>query len=121
MMLISILLFLFKYNYLFQVLSLNLTNLVILLILKGLLLGAAMLGTGAYKARNSDDETAEYMPRLQPIVTESELLLLITYLMGETNNKYDCLKKVACQEPKKTREYVAAGKMLIKGAKVFNK
>uniref|UniRef100_A0A1B6DQY9 Uncharacterized protein n=1 Tax=Clastoptera arizonana TaxID=38151 RepID=A0A1B6DQY9_9HEMI len=104
-----------------QVLSLNLTNLVILLVLKGLLFGAAMFGTGTYKGRNAEEYTDDYMPQTQPIITESEILLLITYLMGETNEKYDCLKKVACNEPKKAKEYVAAGKMLLKGAKIFNR
>ncbi|KAG8319109.1 hypothetical protein J6590_098381 [Homalodisca vitripennis] len=101
-----------------QVLSLNLTNLIILLVLKGLLLGAAMWGTGTWKGRSVEGEVA---PPSISLLTESELVLLISYLMGESDNKYDCLLRVACQEPKKAREYIVAGKMLIKGVKVMEK
>ena len=40
--------------------------------------------------------------------------------MGDVNNDYDCLNRVACEEPKKAREYITAAKMLIKGARIFN-
>lgn len=40
--------------------------------------------------------------------------------MGDANNDYDCLNRVACEEPKKAREYITAAKMLIKGARIFN-
>ncbi|XP_054265251.1 uncharacterized protein LOC128988079 [Macrosteles quadrilineatus] len=101
-----------------QVLSLNLTNMIILLVLKGLLLGAAMWGTGAWKGRSVDEVVS---PPSISLLTESELVLLISYLMGEGDNKYDCFLRVACQEPKKAREYLAAGTMLIKGAKAMGK
>lgn len=80
-----------------------------------------MLGTGAWKSRSLQDGIADYIPKHGPLLTEAEILLLISYLMGETNSKYDCLLRVSCQEPKKAREYVAAGKLLIKGGKIFNK
>lgn len=101
-----------------QVLSLNLTNLIILLVLKGLLFGAAMWGTGTLKGRSEDGDVSLPSPSL---MTESELVLLISYLMGETDNKYDCLLRVACLEPKKAREYIAAGKMLINTTKAMDK
>lgn len=40
--------------------------------------------------------------------------------MGDVNNDYACLNRVACEEPKKAREYITAAKMLIKGARIFN-
>jgi hypothetical protein len=40
--------------------------------------------------------------------------------MGDAKNDYDCLNRVACEEPKKAREYITAAKMLIKGARIFN-
>ncbi|XP_069686120.1 uncharacterized protein [Periplaneta americana] len=112
-----------------QVLSLNLTNLFILLVLKALLFGAGLFsfgflkhggGTSGSYGRSSDDDNLIPDPRANPLITESELLLLLTYLMGDANNDYNCLHRVACEEPKKAREYVTAAKMLIKGARIFN-
>ncbi|PNF27466.1 hypothetical protein B7P43_G08986, partial [Cryptotermes secundus] len=111
------------------VLSLNLTNLFILLVLKALLFGAGLFSFGFLKngggstgyGRSTDEENLTPDQRANPFITESELLLLLTYLMGDANNEYDCLHRVACEEPKKALEYITAAKMLIKGARIFNK
>ncbi|PSN44532.1 hypothetical protein C0J52_14685 [Blattella germanica] len=111
-----------------KVLSLNLTNLFILLVLKALLFGAGLFsfgflknGSGAHGyGRSSDEDNLIPDPRANPLITESELLLLLSYLMGDANSDYECLHRVACEEPKKAREYVTAAKMLIKGARIFN-
>ena len=115
--------------FLFQVLSLNLTNLFILLVLKALLFGAGLFSFGFLKqgggasgyGRSSDEDNLIPDPRSNPLITEPEILLLLSYLMGDANSDYDCLHRVACEEPKKAREYVTAAKLLIKGAKMFNK
>lgn len=98
----------------FQVLSLNLTNLILLLVLKGLLLGVAAWGTGAWKGRGLEAPSPT-------LLSEPELALVVSYLMGEANGKYNCLLNVACQQPKKTREYLAAGKMLLNTVKAMDK
>lgn len=104
------------------------TNLFILLVLKALLFGAGLFSFGFLKngggsssyGRSSGEDNLIPDPRANPFITESELLLLLTYLMGDASNDYDCLHRVACEEPKKAREYITAGKMLIKGARIFN-
>jgi hypothetical protein len=97
------------------------------LVLKALLFGAGLFSFGFLKngggssgyGRSSDDKLNPDPPA-NPFITESELLLLLTYLMGDANNDYDCLHRVACEEPQKAREYIAAAKVLIKGARIFN-
>ena len=104
------------------------TNLFILLVLKALLFGAGLFsfgflkngGTSSGYGRSSDEDNIISDPWANPLITESELLLLFTYLMGDANNDYDCMNRVACEEPKKAREYITAAKMLIKGARIFN-
>jgi hypothetical protein len=105
-----------------------LTNLFILLVLKALLFGAGLFSFGFLKngggstgyGRSSHEEKLIPDPWANPFITESELLLLLTYLMGDANSEYDCLQRVACEEPKKALEYITAAKMLIKGARIFN-
>jgi hypothetical protein len=99
-----------------QVLSLNLTNLVLLVVLKGLLLGAAMLGAGHLGARG---RSLEGEPEDEGLISRAELLLLSSYLLGDATTEYGCLFRVACQEPKKTNQYIAAADILIKSAKMF--
>jgi hypothetical protein len=100
-----------------------------LLVLKALLFGAGLFSFGFLKnggtsssgyGRSSVENNLISDPWANPLVTESELLLLFTYLMGDANNDYDCLNRVACEEPKKAHEYITAAKMLIKGARIFN-
>jgi hypothetical protein len=105
-----------------------LTNLFILLVLKALLFGAGLFSFGFLKNgggstgydRSSVEENSTADPWAKPFVTEPELLLLLTYIMGDANNEYDCLHRVACEEPQKALEYITAAKMLIKGARIFN-
>jgi hypothetical protein len=60
-----------------QVVSLNLTNLLVLVLLKALIFAAGSLGTGTWKgglARSNDGE--------EQILTEDEVLLFLSYLTG---------------------------------------
>jgi hypothetical protein len=106
-----------------------LTNLFILLVLKALLFGAGLFSFGFLKngagstgyGRSSHEENLIPDSWANPFITESELLLLLTYLMGDANSEYNCLERVACEEPKKATEYITAAKMLTKVARIFNK
>ncbi|XP_067011593.1 uncharacterized protein [Anabrus simplex] len=100
-----------------QILSLNLTNLLILVVLKALLFGAGLFSFGMLKGGRS----AEVPQSPYPTFNESELLLLLSYLVGDADHKYGCLHRVACEEPHQASQYVAGAGMLIKGAKVFSK
>lgn len=59
--------------------------------------------------------------RSNPYISESEILLALSYLMGDASEKYGCLQRVACEDPKKSKEYLSGAKMLIKGAQFFYK
>ncbi|RZF47801.1 hypothetical protein LSTR_LSTR006065 [Laodelphax striatellus] len=101
-----------------QILSLNLTNIIIWLVLKGLLFGAAYVNSGSWKGHRSLDEAAgEIFQSKESIIDEKEILLFLGYAMGEKTENFDCLKKIACIEPKKAKQYAAAARMLINGAK----
>ncbi|XP_071440889.1 uncharacterized protein [Hetaerina americana] len=94
-----------------QVLSLNATNLVILLVLKALLLGAALFSYGSAHAGRG--------------VSEAEVLLVLSYLMGGTAGNdgggYGCMQRVACEEPEQATDYLSASRVLLKGAKMFHR
>ncbi|KAL4711158.1 hypothetical protein ACJJTC_009529 [Scirpophaga incertulas] len=101
-----------------QVLSLNLTNLVILIVLKALILAAGFFGAGAWKgnhyARSLDDNlNASY-------ITEDEILLYLSYLSGQHRKDYGCLYRVACQKPEQAAMYSSGADLLLQGTKLFS-
>ncbi|XP_012056666.1 PREDICTED: uncharacterized protein LOC105619755 [Atta cephalotes] len=87
-----------------QVLTLNLSNLLLLLVLKAVVFGAGYIGHG-YKGRELEDEN---------IVSEGELALALGYLIGDT-----CLYRAACEEPHIAREYLSAAEMLLQTMKLM--
>ena len=99
-------------------LSLNLTNLVILLVLKAIIFGAGHMGVGwAGKASRGEGEH-----RAAPLVSEQEALLLLGFLMGgreDGEDGYRCLNRVACQEPDAANSYARAGQLLSKSARLL--
>ncbi|XP_046749359.1 uncharacterized protein LOC124413071 [Diprion similis] len=88
-----------------QVLSLNLSNLLILLVLKAVVFGAGYMGHHGYKTRELDNE---------PIVSESEVALALGYLVGDK-----CLYRAACEVPHKAKEYLGAAEMLLQTFKLM--
>ncbi|RVE46957.1 hypothetical protein evm_008341 [Chilo suppressalis] len=100
-----------------QVLSLNLTNLVILIVLKALILAAGFFGAGAWKgnhyARNLDDnKNASYL-------TEEEILLYLSYLSGQRDKNFGCLYRLSCQKPDQAGLYSSGAEILLQGAKLL--
>ncbi|KAB0800172.1 hypothetical protein PPYR_08052 [Photinus pyralis] len=97
-----------------QVVSLNVTNLVVLVLLKALIFAAGSLGAGAWKggyARSLDGE--------EKLFTDEELLFFLSYLTGKPNDN-GCLQNIACLQPQQARKYAAAGKMLLKTASTMS-
>ncbi|CAL1676440.1 unnamed protein product [Lasius platythorax] len=88
-----------------QVLNLNLSNLLLLLVLKAVVFGAGYIGQHGYKGRELEDEN---------IVSEGELALALGYLIGDT-----CLYRAACEEPHIAREYLGAAEMLLQTMKLM--
>ena len=91
-----------------EVLTLNLTNLLILLVLKALIFGFGLFSFGG-TGRSSD----------QPIVNESDLeggACFLMYTAG-VDAKLDCIKKVACYDRPTAYSYKTAAKMANKMSK----
>ncbi|XP_066259888.1 uncharacterized protein [Euwallacea similis] len=100
-----------------QVISLNLTNLLILVLLKALVFAAASLaghkgGDGEHYSRSVDgDEGNKFL-------TDEEVLMFLSYLTGSPGDN-GCLQNIACHQPKQAKKYVNAGDVLLKAFKMF--
>ncbi|XP_038212606.1 uncharacterized protein LOC119832875 isoform X2 [Zerene cesonia] len=99
-----------------QVLSLNLTNLVILIVLKALVLAAGFFGAGAWKGHHygrslEDNKNASY-------ITEDEILLYLSYLVGQQTQDYGCLYRLACQKPHQAAIYASGAELILQGTKL---
>lgn len=107
-----------------EVLTLNLTNLLILIVLKAIIFGIGLFyfggvtfkGSGGHgwSSRSLEKKSGSFM-------SEGELLLMLTYLLGSTDENYECMYRVACEEPSKAKEYLKVSKMILKGAKFMKK
>lgn len=94
-----------------EVLTLNLTNLIILLVVKAIIFGFGFLGTAA--GRRSSDSGLTF--------NQADMMMMMSYALGSTTNDYQCLYLTACQEPQTAHQYMTASKMLMKGAKLLKK
>jgi len=97
-----------------EVLTLNIVNLIILLIAKAIIIGAGIAaGAVAGQARSSDISSA---------ITKSDLtggMCFMMYTSGE-ESKLSCIQRTACTDPKTAAEYVTAAKMWYKVHKLLN-
>merc|ERR1712036_175689 len=88
-----------------EVLTLNLTNLLILIVLKALIFGFGLFSVGS--SARSADETA---------LTQSDLsggMCFIMYTSG-AEEKLSCIQRTACEDPKTASEYATSAKMVYK-------
>uniref|UniRef100_A0A182HSX2 Uncharacterized protein n=1 Tax=Anopheles arabiensis TaxID=7173 RepID=A0A182HSX2_ANOAR len=101
-----------------QVLSLNLTNLLILFLLKALIFAAGLIGAGNWSqyARGRSEEGAGSGGFLLP----GEANLIIGYLAAEGSGQDGCLMRSACRAPRTADEYARAAHALVKGAEMFS-
>ncbi|KFB35022.1 AGAP002486-PA-like protein [Anopheles sinensis] len=101
-----------------QVLSLNLTNLLILFLLKALIFAAGLIGAGNWSqyARGRSEQGAANGGFLLP----GEANLILGYLAAEGSGQDGCLMRSACRAPRTADEYARAAHALMKGAEMFN-
>jgi hypothetical protein len=96
------------------VLTLNITNLIILLIAKAIIIGFGIFAGGVGgQARSSENS---------PAITQSDLtggMCFLMYTSGE-DSKLSCIQRTACAYPKTAAEYVTAAKMWYKVHKLLN-
>ena len=91
-------------------LTLNLTNLLILMVLKALIFGFGIFSVGG-TARSADDS---------PSFTQTDLQGGMCFLMHMTgDDKLPCIQKSACRDPKSASEYATASKMMYKVFKIL--
>jgi hypothetical protein len=90
-----------------EVLTLNLTNLLILIVLKAIIFGFGLFSVGSSNQARSSEETA---------VTQADLsggMCFIMYTSG-AEEKLQCIQRTACEDPKTASEYSTAAKMVYK-------
>jgi len=102
-----------------EVLTLNLTNLIILVVIKAIVIVFGMFafggGLGNLFGGNPFGRSADAGP--EPWVDQQDLLLMLTYLLSDDGRDYDCLNRVACEAPERAKQYISAGNLLMTGAK----
>ena len=88
-----------------EVLTLNLTNLLILLVLKALIFGFGLFSVGG-AGRSLDG----------PGVSQSELTGGMCFLMYTSGDeaKFDCMQRTVCEDPYLASDYLTAAKMWYK-------
>lgn len=94
-----------------EVLALNLTNLIILIILKAIIFGFGLFAVGG-NARSADDG---------PTFSETDLTGGMCFMMftAGDDSKLLCIQKAACKDPKTAAQYATAGKMMYKLHQMF--
>merc|ERR1719483_916195 len=82
-----------------EVLTLNLTNLLILLVLKALIFGFGLFSVGG-TGRSADS----------PMVTQADLTGGMCFLMftSGADEKLDCISRTACEDPYLASDYLTA-------------
>lgn len=88
----------------------NWNSLLIIIGLKLLILAVAgFFGVGLFGGRSLSTD--------QPWVDQSEVMFMLAYLVSQSQEKYDCLNRVACLDDDKAHDILTASNMMIKGAK----
>ncbi|XP_060868150.1 uncharacterized protein LOC132943260 isoform X2 [Metopolophium dirhodum] len=105
-----------------QMLSLNMSNVVLMLVLKGLIWGASYMQGHGGKSRKDGPDAAGLAGTglLQNMVTETDLLLFLGYLVADESGRYDCLNRVACEQPARAESYLKSAEMVWKTAKLLD-
>merc|ERR1711953_846930 len=90
-----------------EVLTLNLTNLLILLVLKALIFGFGLFSIGGASTARSAEDTS---------VTETDLTGGMCFLMYTSGaiEKLSCIQRAACEDVRAAEKYYMAGKMWYK-------
>jgi len=95
-----------------EVLTLNLTNLLILLVLKALIFGFGLFSVGGGIGGNVG-RSAEVS---EPFLTQADMTGGMCFLMytSGVEEKFECLQRTSCEEPYLATKYLTAAKMWYK-------
>jgi len=92
-----------------EVLTLNLTNLVILLVLKALIFGFGLFSVGG------TGRSAEGVAVTPADMTGGMCFMMF---MSGAEEKLSCIERTACEDPYLATDYLTASKMIYKGYKI---
>lgn len=53
-------------------------------------------------------------------ITETDVLLFLGYLVADESGHYDCLNRVACEQPARAESYLRSAEMMWKTAKMLD-
>ena len=102
-----------------NVLTLNLTNLLILLILKAIIIGFGIFAAGG-GSLGGVGRSADGGER-KGVVTQSDMTGGMCFLMytSGAEEKMDCIRRTACEDPYLATDYITAAKMWYKMHKLM--
>ncbi|XP_050424476.1 uncharacterized protein LOC126835737 isoform X1 [Adelges cooleyi] len=95
-------------------LSLNVSNVMLMVVLKALIWGAAYM-TGGHKGRKEESSSG-----LGDIISEADILMFLGFLVADDSGQYDCLNRVACEQPTKATSYLKSAEMVWNAAKILD-
>lgn len=87
-----------------------------MLVLRGLIWGVSYMQGGSKEARNQDGTAVGG----QDSITETDLMLFLGYLVADESGRYDCLNRVACEQPDQAENYLRGAEMIWRTAKMMD-
>jgi len=96
-----------------EVLTLNLTNLLILLVLKALIFGFGLFSAGG-TGRALDEDASTW-------ITPAEITGGMCFMMftAGAEDKMDCIQRTGCEAPEKMKEWLVGGDLWYQAHKYF--
>lgn len=76
------------------------------------------MGDGNKEARNDGVSLAPSGEFIRNLFTETDVMLFIGYLVADRSGHYDCLNRVACEQPNRTD--LRSADVVLKFAKIFD-
>lgn len=93
------------------------SNIVLMLVLRGLIWGVSYVQNGGKEARDDVPSGAVGGPGA---FTETDVLLFLGYLVADESGHYDCLNRVACEQPSRADGYLKSAEIVWNTARLFD-
>lgn len=94
------------------------SNIMLMLVLRGLIWGVSYMQGGGKEARDEDATSAGGL--LEGAITETDVMLFLGYLVADESGNPDCLNRVACEQPDRVYGYLRAAETVWQTAKMFD-
>lgn len=97
------------------------SNLVLMLVLRGLIWGVSYAQNGGDKeARTADRGSTAARSSVRDAFTETDAVLFLGYLVADQTGRYDCLNRVACEQPSRAESYLGSARFVLNAAKMID-